>query len=141
MNLSQFKKRAFAQHKTGPGIGALLNVYSSTAVIYTPLTFAGVVTTVYGLWGGQLLRSWFPWFNTTHLFISMIVFILVAMVFFFKYILPSMYAFQVQQQYKHKNPLVEDIQKVLEGQAELKQMLTKLNQQLEDRAKKEKYKK
>jgi len=119
------------QKSTSPHLGALINAYTSAAILYAPLTFLGVVTTVYGLWGAEQLRAWYPWFEFWHLVAIMVLFILVAMVAFYKVVVPSVYAFQVQQQYKHRNPLVADMQKVLKMLDETKVELRKTNERLE----------
>jgi len=104
------------QKKTSLHIGALLNAYSSTAIIYSPLTLMGVTTTVYGLWGAEVVRQWLPWFQVQHLLAMMVLFILVMMLFFYKVIIPSQFAFTVNQYYKHRNPMVTDLQTILKNQ-------------------------
>lgn len=101
------------QRNMSPRIGGLINVYQTTAMIYAPLTLMGVVTTVYGLWGSSVIAEHLPWFTVYHLLGFMVGFILVAMIFFYKIIIPSQIAFGMQQQYKHRNPLVTDVHKVL----------------------------
>ena len=105
--------RLAKQNNTSPRIGALINVYQTTAIIYAPLTLIGVVTTLYGLWGSTIAKEHLPWFTVYHLVGFMVVFILIMMVFFYKVIIPSIVAFGMQQQYKHRNPLVTDIHEVL----------------------------
>ncbi len=77
------------QRNTSPHIGAVLNVYSATGIIYAPLTLMGVTTTVYGLWGGEIIRQWFPWFTFPMLFGCMILVYLIWMVVFYKVVIPS----------------------------------------------------
>ncbi len=120
------KAKLAHQMNTSPFIGSLINVYSSTAIVFTPLTFLGVATTLYGLWGADAIQAWLPWFTFGHLIGVLVIFVLVLMVFFYKVIIPSMYAFQMQQQYKHRNPLVTDMQAVLEGQEKLSRRLGKI---------------
>jgi hypothetical protein len=113
MKLTTILGRITEQKKTTPKIGALMNAYSSTAVLYSPLTLIGVVTTLYGLWGRTYLAQYFPWMTIWHLLGIMIGIILVAMIFFYKFIIPSQVAFASQQTYKHRNPLVKDMKIVL----------------------------
>ena len=101
------------QKNTSPHIGAVLNVYSATGIIYAPLTLIGVATTVYGLWGAEFIRAIFPWFTVFHMIGLMVLLILVMMVVFYKVIIPSQIAFGMQQNYKHRNPLVADVQSYL----------------------------
>ncbi len=121
--LESIKTKLAHQMNMSPFIGSLINVYSSTAIVFTPLTFLGVATTLYGLWGADAIQAWLPWFTFGHLIGVLVIFVLVLMVFFYKVIIPSMYAFQMQQQYKHRNPLVTDMQKVLDGQKKLNERL------------------
>ena len=120
------------QHNTGPYIGMLINTYSTTGILYSPLTFLGVVSTVYGLWGGTFLRTYLPWFTTFHLMGSMIIVGLIMMLIFFKVVIPSIYAFQVKMQYKHQNPLVADMQKALSNQSSILTMLDSINNRLDE---------
>lgn len=114
------------QKNTSPHIGALLNVYSSTAIMYAPLTLVGVATTIYGLWGAEIIRGWFPWFTFPMLLGGMVFFILIMMVVFYKVIIPSQIAFGMQQNYKHRNPLVADVQKILRKLDKIEDRLEKL---------------
>ena len=100
------------QRVMSPNIGALISTYSATGVLYAPLTLVGVATTIYGLWGADIIRAWFPWFTFYHLLGGLFVVILLMMVVFYKVVIPSSYAFQVQQQYKHQNPIVDDLQAI-----------------------------
>jgi len=108
-------KKLAEQKNTSPHLGALISSYSATAILYAPLTLLGVATTVYGLWGRDLIQQWFPWFTFPVMVISIILFMLVMMVLFYKVVIPSSIAFGVQQNYKHRNPLVADVQKVLKN--------------------------
>jgi len=101
------------QKNTSPHLGAVINAYSATSILYSPLTLMGVATTLYGLWGEKMIHQWLPWFTFPMLFGCMILFILIMMVLFYKVIIPSQVAFSVQQQYKHRNPLVTDMKVVL----------------------------
>ncbi|KKM27442.1 hypothetical protein LCGC14_1574690 [marine sediment metagenome] len=114
------------QRNTSPHIGAVLNVYSATGIIYAPLTLIGVSTTLYGLWGAELIRAWFPWFTVFHMIGLMVLLILVMMVVFYKVIIPSQIAFGMQQNYKHRNPLVADVQKILRKLESIEKRLEKL---------------
>ncbi len=133
--LKRFAMRLAKQKKMSPYLGALITIYSSTAIVYAPLTLIGVATTIYGLWGGDMIRHWLPWFTIGHLLGVMVLFLLMLMVVFNKVVIPSLYAFQTQQQYKHSNPMVTDIQKILsqieevnKGQAEINERLNKLEE-------------
>jgi hypothetical protein len=124
--------KAMKQRNMSPTIGALINAYSSTAILYSPLTLIGVVTTVYGLWGGSVIRQWLPWFETWMLFLMMVVFVMVMMVIFYKVVIPSQYAFTVQQYYKHRNPMVTDINQCLENDKAIIKELTAIKKELAD---------
>lgn len=104
------------QRNMSPHIGAVINIYQTTAIMYAPLTLIGVATTLYGLWGAELIREYLPWFTVWHLLGCMVAFILVAMVFFYKIVIPSIVAFTVQQTYKHRNPMAADLQNILKNQ-------------------------
>ncbi len=104
------------QRNMSPHIGALINVYQTTAIMYAPLTLIGVATTLYGLWGGELIKKYLAWFTVWHLLGFMVLFIIVMMVFFYKIIIPSIVAFGAQQTYKHRNPMVTDLQNILKNQ-------------------------
>jgi len=104
------------QRNMSPHIGALINIYQTTAIMYAPMTLIGVATTLYGLWGAELIKEYFPWFTVWHLLGGMVAFILVMMVFFYKIIIPSIVAFSVQQTYKHRNPMAADLQNILKNQ-------------------------
>lgn len=132
MGIKKLVASLVAQKKTSPHIGALINVYTSAAILYTPLTFIGVATTLYGLWGADLLRSWFPWFTFGHLLIVMVCFMLLWMVFVYKVVIPSIYSFQVLMQYRHQNPLVADMQEVLKRLEETNAKLEKTQEELEN---------
>lgn len=116
MKLSTMVGKITEQKKTTPKIGALMNAYSSTAVLYSPLTLIGVVTTLYGLWGRTYLAQYFPWMTIWHLLGIMILIILFAMIFFYKFIIPSQVAFAMQQNYRHRNPMVKDMKIILKQQ-------------------------
>ena len=120
------------QRNTSPHIGAVLNVYSATGIIYAPLTLVGVATTLYGLWGAELIRSVFPWFTVLHMIGLMVLLILIMMVVFYKVIIPSQIAFGMQQNYKHRNPLVTDIQKGLKNDEKILKELKDMNERLEN---------
>ncbi len=107
------------QRNMSPRIGALINIYQTTAILYAPLTLIGVATTIYGLWGAELIRGYLPWFTVYHLIGIMVGLILVLMIFFYKVIIPSIVAFSVQQNYKHRNPMVVDLQNILQNQADI----------------------
>ena len=104
------------QRNMSPHIGAVINIYQTTAIMYAPLTLIGVATTLYGLWGAKLIREYLPWFTVWHLLSCMVLFILVMMVFFYKIIIPSIVAFTVQQTYKHRNPMAADLQNIIRNQ-------------------------
>ncbi len=123
--------RLTKQKSMSPTIGALINAYSSTAILYSPLTLLGVITTVYGLWGGEVIRNVFPWFSTWMLYALMISFVLVMMVVFYKIVIPSQYAFTVQQYYKHRNPMVTDIANGLENDKIMIKKLESIEKRLE----------
>lgn len=106
--------RLSVQCNMSPRIGGIINIYQTTAIMYAPLTLVGVATTLYGLWGRDLIAGYLPWFTIYHLLGFMVAFILIAMVFFYKFIIPSMVAFNVQQQYKHRNPMASDLQRILD---------------------------
>ncbi len=128
-----------SQQTKPPFIGALISVYSATGILYAPLTLMGVVTTIYGLWGADWIRKWIPWFSIWHLFGIMVILVLIAMVFFYKVVIPSSYAFQVQQQYKHQNPIVDDLQGMLKRQKDIEKRLQdieKILRQLAERREK-----
>lgn len=114
------------QKNTSPHIGALINAYSSTAILYTPLTFLGVVTTVWGLWGRDVIQQWLPWFDFPWLVVFMVLTVLTMMVFFYKVVIPSQYAFIVQQYYKHRNPMVADILEIKRKQNSSDERLEKI---------------
>lgn len=117
MNLLRRFYVALAKQKNmSPHLGALINIYQTTAIMYAPLTLIGVATTVYGLWGGDLIRKYLPWFTIWHLLGCMVLFILVAMIFFYKIVIPSIVAWSMQQAYKHRNPVATDLQNIIESQ-------------------------
>lgn len=128
--LKRLLARLSQQRNMSPHIGAFINAYTSTAILYSPLTLMGVATTVYGLWGQDAIRAWLPWFTIWHLLLVMVLFILCMMVLFHKYVLPSIFAFQVQQQYKHRNPLAKDTQAMLKQQKEFGERLEKIEKTL-----------
>ena len=111
--MKKFLAKLAKQRNTSPHLGAVLNTYSATGIIYAPLTLIGVATTIYGLWGAEVIRAWFPWFTILHMIGLMVMLILIAMLFFYKYVIPSQIAFSMQQNYKHRNPLVADMKKAL----------------------------
>lgn len=117
--LRKFITTLSKQQNVPPHLGAVINVYQTTAILYAPLTLIGVVTTVYGLWGSTLLREYLPWFTVWHLVGCMVLFILMMMVVFYKVIIPSIVAFNMQQAYKHRNPIAADLQNILKNQKEL----------------------
>lgn len=125
------------QRNMSPHLGAFLNVYSATAIMFAPLTLIGVATTIYGLWGRDIITEWFPWFSFPMLLGCMVALILLMMVVFFKYVIPSQIAFNMQQNYKHRNPLVRDMGKVLENQKDMKKNQEEINKRL-DRLEKKK---
>jgi len=120
------------QRNMSPHIGAMLNVYSATVIIYAPLTLMGVATTLYGLWGGEIIHKWLPWFTFPMLLCCMILIILLMMVLFYKVIIPSQIAFNMQQAYKHRNPLVADVQKILKQNAQSLERLEGIEKRLKD---------
>lgn len=119
-------RKIITQKKTSPFLGAIISVYTSTAILYSPLTLIGVATTLYGLFGEVTIKKWLPWFSFPVLLAFMIVFILIMMVIFNKIVIPSMYAFQVQQQYKHQNPLVTDMKLVIKKLDEINKRLDEI---------------
>ena len=129
--IKRIYSRLTKQKDMSPRLGGLINVYSSTAVIYSPLTFVGVATTLFGLWGADAIKEWLPWFTFGHMVAVMVLFILLLMILFYKVVIPSMYAFQMQQQYKHRNPLVADVQEVLEELAQTNERLKETNDRLD----------
>ena len=131
MSLKNILTKLLKQRTTSPVIGAFINAYSATAILYSPLTLIGVATTLYGLWGGQLIREYIPWFTTWMLLLCMVGFILVMMIFFYKIVIPSQYAFNVQQSYKHQNPMVTDILKGLENDEAILRKLNEIEKRLE----------
>jgi len=133
--LSMLAKLA-VQKNTSPHIGAILYVYSATGIIYAPLTLMGVATTVYGLWGGEFIRQWLPWFTFPMLFGCMIFFILIMMVVFYKVIIPSQIAFGMQQNYKHRNPMATDLKKGLKNDELILAKLNDVRERLEKLEKK-----
>ena len=132
ISLGRLLAKLGKQRSTSPHIGALISAYSSTAILYAPLTLLGVATTVYGLWGKDIIQQWFPWFTFQMLIISIVLFMLVMMVFFYKVIIPSSIAFGVQQNYKHRNPLVADVQEILRKLTDIDKRLQKLEEKEEE---------
>lgn len=126
MKIKSLFTRLLKQRNMSPIIGAMINAYSSTSILFSPLTLMGVATTVYGLWGGEILRRIFPWFSTWMLFCAIIILVLIAMIIFYKVVIPSQYAFTVQQYYKHRNPMVTDINQSLENDKLILSILGKI---------------
>ena len=120
------------QKNTSPHIGAVINVYSATGILYSPLTLIGVATTLFGLWGREIITKWLPWFTFPMLIGCMVLFILIMMVVFYKVIIPSSIAFNMQQNYKHRNPLVKDIKEGLRNDKlilkEIRDMKTRIEE-------------
>jgi len=114
--IRELTNKLLKQRNMSPLIGALINVYQTTALMYAPLTFIGVATTVYGLWGADVIRKLLPWFQFQHMLLLMVLVLPLFMLFFYKIIIPSIIAFGMQQQYKHRNPLVADVQATLQKQ-------------------------
>ncbi len=100
--------RLAKQNNTSPKLGAIINVYQTTALVYAPLTLIGVASTIYGLWGDEYIKQILPWFTVWHMLGIMILIIPVLMVLFYKVVIPSMIAWSMQQQYKHRNPMAAD---------------------------------
>lgn len=132
MTFRTFIQKLAEQRNTSPRLGALMNAYSSTAVLYSPLTLIGVVTTIYGLWGKSWLAHYIPWMTFPILLMCMIGVILVAMVFFYKIVIPSQVAFAMQQNYKHRNPLVADMATSLQNDKDILAKLEAIEKRLEE---------
>jgi magnesium-transporting ATPase (P-type) len=128
--VSRLFTRLARQHNTSPRIGGILNIYQSTSIIFTPLSFLGIATTLWGLWGAEIIQQRIPWFTYPMLILVMVFCVLLAMVFWYKIIMPSSIAFSVQQSYLHRNPLVTDMGKALEEMGKVLEELEAIKKHL-----------
>lgn len=84
------------------------------SVLYTAAPMIGVIMYVVNACTFYMVakEKYFPWLSLP-LFIGIIIIgLVILLVVFFKFVLPSYYAFINRQTYDHKNPVADDLKKI-----------------------------
>lgn len=119
------------QGKPRPKIGGVqmqLSFTFSYYIVYVNLSFMGMM--FWHTTAGPFLRQYFPGADFWMFATFMILLILSLMVFDHKVIYPSRQAFLSQQAYKHANPVVRDVGKLLAENEEIKADLKAIKDKL-----------
>ncbi len=109
MGLSRFTK----QYKVfGAKLGGLKELAMHTAFYVTIINFTLIAVTAYGTTLRDPLLQTVPWITFPIFIAALILLVLIGMVFEYKFVYPSIWAFRNEQQYKHSNPIRKDIELV-----------------------------
>ena len=97
-----------------------LQIQMQSSMMYVTIYNYIMITVTFWVTAGPLVKGYIPW-------ITLPIFVAIAITFFFcviipldyKFVLPARIAFQVRQSYKHKNPAVADLQEIKRQNTEL----------------------
>jgi hypothetical protein len=117
MKDNNFKSNLFRQYNV-KGIGSFINVFYMSLPIFGVLTNIMEAGTFYGVQKTNIhhIASWmsFP------IFLGIVIVLgLFVILFFFKFVYPSYYAFLNRQSYIHQNPMQKDLEELKINQKEI----------------------
>ena len=113
-------KQAKAITKLG-GFQVQLQASMGHYLVYINLMFVGMM-----FWyttAGPAVRPYLPWISFWMFASLMLVLIATLMIVDYKFMYPSRQGFLNKQVYKHENPIVKDIQKLIKNQKKIMEKL------------------
>jgi len=138
--IEKFQKK-FLKQTAIPWIGGFKDIFTMVVFYMSMINFALISVTAYNTG----LRDWMiqhgmPWMKVWMFLGVMVIIAVIGMVFEYKFIYPSFYAFRSKQEYKHQSPIQKDLKivkeqldKVLERQDGIEKKLKKFNGKLRNR--------
>ena len=100
------------QSNHSPLIGALKEVAGHTMFWVSIINFALISATAYNTTIFPIISGVAPWFSFW-LFMGLLVFVtLLAMLLEYKFVIPSVLAFRIKQEYKHQSPYRQDLENI-----------------------------
>jgi hypothetical protein len=111
------KSKLLGQRKSGAWLGGVKIVIQSamfylTAVNFLLLLWLNISNTAYDEIIRDFMTKHMPWFNFPIFMGILFAFMLVAMYFEYKYVIPSSWKFQNWQWYEHGNPMRTELGKM-----------------------------
>ena len=114
----------FTQKELPPIIGVVYDVFMMTSPLMSIVSYIMLSTTAYAVTRDWLV-VWMPWLTFPVFLLSIGLIYLVAMICVYKFLYASYFAHRNRQEYKHKNPIRQDI-------ADLKEQLDRIEKRQND---------
>jgi hypothetical protein len=103
----------FKQKELPPFIGIVYDVFMMTSPLMSIVSYIMLSTTAYAVTRDWII-VWIPWLTFPVFLLSIGLIYLVAMMCVYKFLYASYFAHRNKQEYKHKNPIRQDIASVRE---------------------------
>jgi hypothetical protein len=117
-------KSLLKQHNI-PWIGGLKDILTMVAFYMSMINFGLIILTSYEVTLGKYIKTYLPWFNILYFYLLMFIILGLAMLFEYKFIYPSLYAFRNKQEYSHQNLLRGDLKEIKERLEKIEKALEK----------------
>lgn len=100
------------QYNMGSWIGGLKDLIMRVLLYVAIINFVLIVATAYHTTLRETLQVWIPWLTFPMFLGSLVVLLLLVMVLEYKIVLPSTWSFVNRQQYEHKSPIKEQLDRI-----------------------------
>jgi len=110
--LSNIRAKITKQYVLGTSIGGLKEIAMMAAFYITILNFIQIAIVAYWTTLREFILQAAPWFTLPIYFLFLIVLAALGMVFEYKVMYPSWYAFRNKQEYEHQSPIKKDLEKI-----------------------------
>ncbi len=124
--LNLLVKQKYIKKETGLLPGAILQMWSGAQIYQGIVNSFLLIATAYNTTLRESLQVYAPWLNFWLFFLLLLGGNLVMMLLHYKYIQPSMMAFNATQGYVHLNPAVTDLKDII---ARLKRIEVLINEE------------
>lgn len=109
-----------------PWLGAFVDSLFTSLPILSIINFLSIQTVLYAT-VVQYVLPWLPWFNFGLFILIMVAITFALMVFVYKFVIPSLWAWRGTQLYGHQSPVMDEIKALHEEIEHLRHELAKDN--------------
>lgn len=121
--MRQLKRKLFTQYNLGMWVGGLRDILTRMMFYISMINFLLIIAMAYNTTIRDFMLPRFPWFNFPIFIFMMILFVFLAMLLEYKFIVPSSVTYANRQLYTHQNLLRRDLAKVSKELEEIKALL------------------
>ena len=104
-------KRLFKQHRI-PLVGGFKDMLAQAVFYISMINFVLIAITAYNSTIREYAIELMPWFKLWMFFGILIMLVLIAMIFEYKYIAPSLYSFRSKQMFGHKSDVTDTLKRI-----------------------------